>query len=64
MAIMSNDGRDRCRGYLLDKAVTNEYDVYLDAEIDDETEEIDVMNWSPIAVSTGAVSHHGCFVRC
>lgn len=51
MSITSNDGRDHCDGFLLDRAVSNEYNIFLDAMIDDETDKIDVENWSPTAVS-------------
>lgn len=51
MSLKSIDGVDHCSGFLLDRAATNEYEVFLDAMIDDETDEIDVDRWSPTAVS-------------
>lgn len=51
MTLKSIDGVDHCSGFLLDRAATNEYEVFLDAMIDDDTDEIDVDRWSPTAVS-------------
>lgn len=46
------DGKDHCEGAFLDMAATYQYNVFLDAVINDETNELNVEGWSPIMVST------------
>lgn len=49
--IKSKDGHDNCVGDLLNHAATNAYEVFLDAEIDDDADELLVEAWSSTAVS-------------
>lgn len=49
--IKSKDGKDSCVGEFLDRAATNAFEVFLDAEIDDDTDELFVGAWSTTAVS-------------
>lgn len=50
MAITSSDGKNHCWGFVLDRAVANKNVMYVDAMIDDETDVLAVMAWSPAAV--------------
>lgn len=46
------DGKNHCEGMFLNLAASNEYEVFLEAMIKDETNELDVEGWDPIVVST------------
>lgn len=51
VTIMSDGDVDHCNDMFLNMAATNVYEVFLDAMIDDETDELEVESWSPMAVS-------------
>lgn len=44
--------KDHCEGMFLNLAASNEYEVFLDGVINDETNELHAEDWSPIVVST------------